>query len=81
MIGVQNANLIARVGVPDVNAAVRRAAENELRIGTERRLYGYALVVQVARERLQGSAMEGVDQTDDRAVRADQNRFAVAGEF
>lgn len=61
MIGIQNANFISGVGIPNVNPAIGRTAEDELRIGTERCLDGDSLVVQVSCESLQRCSVEGVD--------------------
>lgn len=48
MIAVQSAHLEASVRVPDVNATVRAAREDELRVGTEGCLDRNALVVKMA---------------------------------
>lgn len=45
MVAVENAHFEAGVGVPDVNATVGAAGEDELRVGAERRLDCDAFVV------------------------------------
>lgn len=81
MISAQDAHFVAGVRIPHVHFTVRRAAENELGVRTEGRFDGDSLVVQMAGERLQGSAVESVDQPNHRPVRADQDGLSVPGEF
>lgn len=81
MVGVQHAHLVAGLGIPHVNASIRRATENELRVRAEGRLDRYALVIQMAGERLQRSALERVYQPDNRSIRRYQYRLAILTKF
>lgn len=81
VVAVQDADLGAVLRVPDVDPAVGRAGNDELRVRTEAGLEGDVLRVEVAGERLERGSGEGVDQTDERAVCRHQDGLAIGTEL
>ena len=81
MISVENADFVARVGIPDMHSTISGATKYKLGVWTEAGLNGYPLIVKMACEGLQRGAMESINESDDAAVGGYQDGLAVPAEL
>lgn len=81
VIAIEDTNLLAVLAVPDVDAAVAGAGDDELRVGGEGGLQGQLLGVEVTCECLKGCSIIWINQFYNWAVSRDQDWFSIGREF